>query len=553
MVSILSTFNNINTLKILDNIISNQTYKNINEWIIITNNDISCDDFNNNNIIKFTNNNNLINMVNNNFIILMNENVYYFSNYIEQCFNKLLTSSQNVGLKEFYIHNYINNLTYKCNNINTILCGLHTCNMNSLDNLQFIDSSYGLIKNVYDNNIDEYHSYLTLAINNINNVQIMEKNFIKSIVNNDVYNMFNNIYNDNNYLDYDIVYLTGGTSIFWDPEDSSLGGSEQAIVNLVNELANNNKKIVVYGNFKNEKKYNNVDYMKWSKFPFNKKIKNLIAWRRHGLTMLMNNDFMTDNLIIDFHDNFSYTLMDLNSSQLLNIFDKVNTFNFKSNYHKESFIEFLKLKNINANYNNKYNIIPNGIRVQHFKLNNNYIRNPYRFCYCSSYDRGLDTIIKKLWNEIYKSQPLAELHVYYGMDYLFDENYKLHLKLLLSQPGVMDHGRQPMEMIVREKYLSTFHIYLNNSIAEIDCISIKESLVTGCIPIISNFGVFKERHGIQYEWEPDNDNLCQLVAKDIINKMNDFNLINNIRNMVSQSSTIISWTNVSDLWLTNIL
>jgi hypothetical protein len=117
----------------------------------------------------------------------------------------------------------------------------------------------------------------------------------------------------------------------------------------------------------------------------------------------------------------------------------------------------------------------------------------------------------------------------------------------------MDHGRQPMEMIIREKYLSTFHIYLNNSIAEIDCISIKESLITGCIPIISNFGVFKERHGIQYNWEPNNDELCSLIAKDIITKMNDFNLINNIRNMLMQSSTIIDWYNVSKLWLNKLI
>ena len=32
------------------------------------------------------------------------------------------------------------------------------------------------------------------------------------------------------------------------------------------------------------------------------------------------------------------------------------------------------------------------------------------------------------------------------------------MKLLLAQPGVMDHDRQPMDMIIREKYLSTFHL-----------------------------------------------------------------------------------------------
>ena len=512
----------------------------------------------NNNIIKYIDNisskEDILNYVNSEYIIFMDEDVYYFPNYLEQCINKLELKKNNVGLNTYYIHNYINNRIYKCNNIDIILCGIYNNKLSS--NIDFLESEYGLIKNINNNNINDYNNILTLAINNIQNINIMEKEFNNYILNDNIFNLFNIYYNEfnnnNDELDYDIVYLAGGTSIIWNPEDNSLGGSEQAIVRLVSELSSS-KKIVVYGNFDIDKKYNNVDYIKWTKFPFNKKIKNLIAWRRHGLTMLMNNDFITDNLILDFHDNFSYTLMDLDSIKLENIFNKVNTFNFKSNYHQLSFIEFLKNKNINKNYNDKYNIIPNGIRVNEFSNNNQYIRNPYRFCYCSSYDRGLDIIISKIWKEIYKSQPLAELHVYYGMDYLFDENYKSYLKLLLSEHGVMDHGRQSMDMIIREKYLSTFHIYLNNCIGEIDCISIKESLITGCIPIISTFGVFKERHGLQYEWNPNNDDLCSLIAKDIISKMNDSNFINTTKNILMNSSTIINWLEVSQLWLNKIV
>ena len=139
------------------------------------------------------------------------------------------------------------------------------------------------------------------------------------------------------------------------------------------------------------------------------------------------------------------------------------------------------------------------------------------------------------------------------MDYIYDDNFKLHFKLLLSQPGVMDHGRQPMEMIIREKYLSTFHIYINNCIAEIDCISIKESLVTGCIPIISNFGVFKDRHGLQYNWDPNNDELIIQITNDLIKKMYDYDLIENIRNKLQQSNTIIDWDTISKLWLSKMI
>ena len=169
--------------------------------------------------------------------------------------------------------------------------------------------------------------------------------------------------------------------------------------------------------------------------------------------------------------------------------------------------------------NNKIIIIPNGIRVNKFNVQpDNTERNPYRFCYCSCYTRGLDKIISVLWNIIYNYEPRAELHVYYGMTGINDENYKNYLLKLLAQPGVMDHGRQPVEMIIREKYLSTYHFYITNSETEIDCISIRESLLTGCIPIISKFGVFQNRHGIQYNWDPTNKLLCKAIADNIINE-----------------------------------
>lgn len=42
--------------------------------------------------------------------------------------------------------------------------------------------------------------------------------------------------------EYDIIYFAGGFSIKWDPRDMSLGGSEQAIVNLVNNWVKMGKK-----------------------------------------------------------------------------------------------------------------------------------------------------------------------------------------------------------------------------------------------------------------------------------------------------------------------
>lgn len=551
--------NNYNNLKIIFNIIKNQTYKNINQWIIIYDNNI----INLNNIKELFINNDLINIIEyvninlikdsnyekillnnikieNNIIIFMKINNYYSNNYVEKC----VYNFNNTDISHLYIDNIIYydlilNNTFNITNYNKLIGFKKIYDINKF---LIINNNKLIIKILNDNNKKREKCVLSLITKIDNFEQINNDNIID--------NYYLSLYNDlnNNNFQHDIIYMTGPGGIFWDPTDAKLGGSEQAIVNLSENWIKLNKTVVVYGNFKKKIINNNVKYDFWYNFPFNQKINVLIIWRALGINLLMNFNLNVNKIIIDFHDNFSYTLSNLNQQLMFNLFDKVDKFNFKSLYHLKCFEQYVLTSNY-INNTNKYNIIMNGLRIDNFKNNNNnYIRNPFRFCYCSCYTRGLEIILEKIWPIIYNKEPKAELHIYYGMDYVFDEKYKLKINLLMSQCGVMDHGRQPMDMIIREKYLSTFHIYLNNSIAEIDCISIRESLITGCIPIISTFGVFNERHGIQYNFDISDKN-CNNIANDIIDKMYDFNFINNSREQLLKSSTIISWYDIAKEWI----
>ena len=49
-----------------------------------------------------------------------------------------------------------------------------------------------------------------------------------------------------------------------------------------------------------------------------------------------------------------------------------------------------------------------------------------------------------------------------------DQQTKQQLQYLLGSKGVMDHGRQPVEIINIEKWKSTFHLYITNTESEID-------------------------------------------------------------------------------------
>jgi hypothetical protein len=616
-ISILTICNleNFEPTKLLLKRINEQTYKNLSEWIIIDSSrnleESNClrvliheiIELNSNPNLKilFESDNNfedreklgkLKNMANkkaqSDIIIWMEPDNFYFNNRVEHVVNKLSNSSNMIaGCTNTYIHNLITKKTYKTTwqSSNDTSYGfiakgslaytksyaeehlfdettnenddkLFTNNYNI--SLEFLLPECTMIKFIYPENLSQNERYL-LTIANFAKIDIISKledKLLDYLIPNNSYNEYVNIFIGltSDYLPYDLVYMTGGHGIEWEPSDSKLGGSEQAVVNLSENWTRMGKKVAVYGNFKNNQTYNGVDYFNWIDYPLEKRVKNLIVWRTPGILYFMELNSNADNLMVDFHDNFSYTLAKLDFNKLKPFLDKVNKFYFKSQYHKMCFDDFIKDKLPE----DKYYIIINGVRIEPFTNNKilNWdqplVRNPYRFCYCSSYDRGLETILDKIWPEIYKKEPRAELHIYYGMEHLYDEAFRTRLKLLMSQPGVMDHGRQSMDMVIREKHLATFHLYMTDTVAEIDCISIRESLVAGCIPVLSKFGVFAERHGIQYDWNPQNEELCKLIGQDIANKMNDFDFVQQARQQLQKSSTIVGWDWVANKWLETI-
>jgi hypothetical protein len=148
-------------------------------------------------------------------------------------------------------------------------------------------------------------------------------------------------------------------------------------------------------------------------------------------------------------------------------------------------------------------------------------------------------------------EPRAELHVYYGMEHLTDENFKRLMVTLLASPGVMDHGRQALDIIIREKYMSSFHLYPTNT-SEIDCISVKESLVTGAIPIISTSSIFKERDGVHVEIDDSNQMSYVNVALNVLELIKSPNL-DSLRNKLKESKTLIGWRDISMIWLSHLI
>lgn len=111
----------------------------------------------------------------------------------------------------------------------------------------------------------------------------------------------------------------------------------------------------------------------------------------------------------------------------------------------------------------------------------------------------------------------------------------------------MDHERQSMDLVIREKWMSSFQLYTSLSQAEIDCISIREGLVAGCIPILSDFGVFKYREGIHIK----NITSTPLpkIVETIIQIMHNTEETEQMRLKFRDSPTITSWDDIANSWM----
>jgi glycosyltransferase involved in cell wall biosynthesis len=516
-------------------------------------------------------------------IVCMDDDDFYFPDRIEHCVDKLTHSDCLIaGCNDILIYDYILKRYFSVH-LNTL--GKHHSTNNALaykreylkNHCYDYNKDIGeetLFLNNFTEPIVQLDTYKTLILsshgmNTFNKRELLTNGLLKyevllngsgipdtyrpmplgtNLIPKPLFDRYCKLFVKEEPSPYDIVYFAGSFSIEWDPVDKRLGGSEQAIVELSKAWTNQGKKVAVYGNIRNTGTFDNVDYKNWKEFPYHHTFKCLIVWRLMGLCLVVPPfHIKADRIILDLHDNLS------TSPEFIYVYSKhkdiFSEVYFKSEYHKNELEKALKAPI------KSYKIIPNGIRVKDFldktRGNNGLVikKNPYRFCYTACYTRGLVDILEKIWPVIFKLEPKAEFHVYYGMDHVSDATLKEKLNKLLSQPGVMDHGRQPMDIIIREKYMSSFQLYLSLTNAEIDCINIRESLITGCIPILSDFGIFKTRDGLHYkEYNPNNIPVCNAIAIDIVNKMKNEDFLDETRAALKKSNTIISWEKIAELW-----
>ena len=186
-------------------------------------------------------------------------------------------------------------------------------------------------------------------------------------------------------------------------------------------------------------------------------------------------------------------------------------------------------------------------------------RDKYKLIYASSYDRGLHYMLLWGWPIIKKEIPEATLDIYYGWN-LFDAvhrnnpermMWKKEMVHLMSQKGVSELGRVGQKELLKAKADASIHYYATN-FEEIDCISVRESALVGCVPIMTDYAALKEKtYGLRMKGNPNSMKTHQEIAKEIVHLIKSGE-IENLREEGKKKAFKENWGEVARQWTKNL-
>lgn len=279
----------------------------------------------------------------------------------------------------------------------------------------------------------------------------------------------------------DVVIFCGPTVEPWAPESlvkGGIGGSETAVIHVAEGLANLGLKVLVYndpgmgeGLYCNDK----VGYFSYLRFREEIKPEFFVSWRVPELSTATE----AKKKLLWCHDlNYGDRMLKPESAG----YDLILGV---SKWHADYLRKLYGVENVTY--------VPNGIDLSRFK-GGSVLRNPEKYIYSSSADRGLPELLT-LWPRV-RGESNAELHVFYGFNTInarpemrnFIEAVK---RMAASTPGVVLRGRVAQDELAREMRESTVWLYPTGFV-EVSCITAMEMQAAGVIPVASALGALTE-------------------------------------------------------------
>lgn len=184
------------------------------------------------------------------------------------------------------------------------------------------------------------------------------------------------------------------------------------------------------------------------------------------------------------------------------------------------------------------------------------MRNLHRVVYTSSYDRGLEHLLK-IWPLVKKEVPDAELHIFYGWQ-LFDRFYagnpssmawKQRQLEMMEKVGAIDHGRLPQKELAEFMRESGVWAYPTH-FGEINCISAIKAQAYGCEPVVVNYAALKEtvQFGRKVDGDIYDEETQTAFAKELIDALEHPMSDEKREDMMQWAKSKYSWDTIAQDW-----
>lgn len=335
-----------------------------------------------------------------------------------------------------------------------------------------------------------------------------------------------------------IVFYTGNRKDGLTPHNLQKGasGTDTAVIFLTREWAKAGREVTVYSNCGNlEGNYDGVNYV--NQYYFN-------PYDEFDILVILSHPYLLPlpvkarKVCWEWHD--------VLGEEKTYPREKIKRFDciFAKSHYQRSLLPEIP--------DHRFTIVTNGVDEEILKFRDN-PKEPYKLVYASRYYRGLDAMLKYGWPIIKQKIPAAELHIYHGwcrreLHPQYDQ-WRAEMMELFKQDGVFEHGKVDQAYLIREKSTASIHYYAC-TYPEIDCISIRESAFVGCVPVTTDFAVFKEKkHCIKIAGEPDNQATQEAVAYKIVDLLQNPEQLSKIRSEFQAAVISETWQEVAKVWL----
>ena len=560
----ITQLNRYNCLLILRDLIKQQTYKNIKEWIIVN----GCKNINEGkqlddillqfkNIsndftikiicIKYYNSSTLGDQRNRgnrlctgDIIVCMDDDDYYPSCRVEHAVDNLVNSSYLIaGCTKMYIYDYdmtaltqskghgpfhstnacfaYKRIYLKNHKYASLNCGEEPSFTNNFtEPLIQLDPEKTIVASAHHLNTYNKRELVTASFILSDKCSMIGINKpISTLIPSTILEKYNKIFVSNEPNSYDIIYLVGSfIAKELNLDNIIMGSPEYWLIINCNELVKRGKKICVYGNI-NDCQLNGVDYFNWKKFKYANTYNNVVIWGLSGLVTFLFFNIKSKNIILEIYDQPNRDMI----TGIHREHNKINKILFRSQYR---FLEY-KMQNVFSEI--KAITIPNGLYtlelLEYSKKQTT--RDPFRFCYITNHltNQYIENIIS-IFSIITTYCPKIYLNIYYKNIENID-----NIKKIITGTNLFIYPIKSHNEIYDEFKLSTFYLNLSQTIHQSDIVYIHQSYFLKCIPLISSTELFQECPGIHMNVNADRHLIACEINK-LINNSAEIHRIHNI-------------------------